>query len=455
MTTMAMTNNFVRVATEDTESDYIEYKQFKEKKIIKADDDYMEYFAYTIFHGYHWDTLTCRTSWIYDLYRVYLDWKLILESEDEVIELPKRIEDRDEEIEVRAYDKLWEDRLILLWIGTELFSDYWQYQEPIREKSDSYKLSVVVPCYKSESFMCRTIDAILSSSMDNLQLILVNDGSPDNALEIMKRYEKNYWCVKVINQENLKLSMARNNWLANVDWEYVAFCDSDDIPHPLMYEKLYNACIENNTDIAIWQVLIHELPEKRAWVFKQKENVVYDFDEMMKKKSTNENIYFVAVNNKIVKTETARKTEFSRDFIGKTFVYEDIAYTWSLYSYIDRFSYCADAIYTRDKRKRQTEGTVSTWHRDEDNDYTWKTFIYWASYPLYHKSWNHLERHDYIHFQRLIESYKKFNTPCPLRTYWDIELSKLITSQKLYENKLIMADKELGTVVRSLYPNIK
>ena len=444
MTTMAMTNNFVRVATEDTESDYIEYKQFKDKPIIRAEDQ--EKFDYTLFNWYHWLTLSCRTNWVYDLYRVYDKWSLILESEDPVIELwftPK-------DLVVKCFDRLGEDRLVQLAISHRKIP-----REDNRQRKDSYKLSVVVPCYKSESFMSRTIDAILSSSMDNLQLILVNDGSPDNALEIMKRYEKNYWCVKVINQENLKLSMARNNWLANVDWEYMAFCDSDDIPHPLMYERLYNACIENNTDIAIWQVLIHELPEKRAWVFKQKENVVYDFDEMMEKKSTDENIYFVAVNNKIVKTETARKTEFSRDFIGKTFVYEDIAYTWSLYSYIDRFSYCADAIYIRDKRKRQTEGTVSTWHRDEDNDYTWKTFIYWASYPLYHKSWNHLERHDYIHFQRLIESYKKFNTPCPLRTYWDIELSKLITSQKLYENKLIMADKELGTVVRSLYPNIK
>jgi hypothetical protein len=62
-------------------------------------------------------------------------------------------------------------------------------------------------------------------------------------------------------------------------------------------------------------VLIHELPEKRAWVFKRKEDVVYTFDEMMEKKSTSDNIYFVAVNNKIVKTEIARKTEFSRDFI--------------------------------------------------------------------------------------------------------------------------------------------
>jgi len=436
---MAMTQNFVRVVTDDTESDYLEYKQFKEKEIIEAKNQ--EKFDYTLFKGYHWLTLACKTKGVYDLYRIYDKWKLIAESEDEVIELPIKPKD----LVIKAFDRLGDDRLVQLAISKK------EVEIPTRDKSDSYVLSVVVPCYKSELFMARTIDSILSNSLDKIQLVLVIDGSPDNALEIAKRYEKEYWCVKVINQSNLRLCMARNNWLANADWEFMAFCDSDDIVHPLMYEILYKACIENQTDIAIWQVLIHELPEKKDRVFKLKHDVVYTFDEMMEKKSTSDNIYFVAVNNKIVRTEVAKKTEFSRDFIWKTFVYEDIAYTWSLYSYIDKFSYCADALYTRDKRKRQTVWTVSTWHRWEDNDYTWRTFIYWASYPLYHKSWNHLEWHDYIHFQRLIESYKKFPNPCPLKTYWDIELQKLIKSQNLKDNKLIMADKDLSTVVNRLW----
>lgn len=437
---MAMTQNFVWITTDDTESDYLEYKQYKEEKKIKADESDTEYFDYSIFSGYHWYTLACRTNWIYDLYRVYENWKIVCESEDPVIELPEWCDPKN--IDIRAFDRIADDRL--LWLGR----DSWAIAEiPLRDRSEHYTLSVVVPCYKSELFMSRTIDSILSNSLPNIQLVLVNDGSPDNALEIAKRYEKEYWCVKVINQENLKLSMARNNWLANADWEFMAFCDSDDIVHPYMYERLYQACMGNNTDIAIWQVLIHEIPWKKDWVFKLKHDVAYTFDEMMEKKSTADNIYFVAVNNKIVRTEVAKKAEFSRDYIWKTFVYEDIAYTWSLYSYIERFSYCADAIYIRDKRKRQTVWTVSTWHRDEDNDYTWKTFIYWASYPLYHKSWNHLEWHDYVHFQRLIESYKKFPNPCPLKDYWDAELKRLIISQNLKDNKLIMWDEELKQIV--------
>jgi hypothetical protein len=82
---MAMTQNFVRVATDDTEWDYLEYKQFKEEKTIKADDRHIECFDYTIFQGYHWYTLACRTNTVYDLYRVYDEWQIICESEDEVI----------------------------------------------------------------------------------------------------------------------------------------------------------------------------------------------------------------------------------------------------------------------------------------------------------------------------------------------------------------------------------
>ena len=61
-----------------------------------------------------------------------------------------------------------------------------------REKSDSYKLSVVIPLYNSELFMCRTIDAILSSSLEDIELILIDDGSTDKSLEIAKRYADNY-----------------------------------------------------------------------------------------------------------------------------------------------------------------------------------------------------------------------------------------------------------------------
>ena len=75
--------------------------------------------------------------------------------------------------------------------------------------------------------------------------------------------------------------------------EYLAFCDADDIIHPYMYERLYNACKKNQTDIAIASILIRNQPEVKEWSLKLDKDVVYTFDEMMEKKNTKENIYFV------------------------------------------------------------------------------------------------------------------------------------------------------------------
>lgn len=438
---MAMTQNFVRVAT-DKEWDYLKHKEFEDLPITLADE--VENFAVSIFNGYHGYTLAFRTKSIYDLYRVYdHEWKLILETEDEVVEMPSWFMP-SQMMRVEAFEKA-EDRLIRRWQfdSFELLPD--------RNKTRGYKLSVVVPLYNSELFMCRTIDSILSSSLDSIELILVDDWSKDKSYEIAQRYADNYKCVKIVHQENKWVSFARNLWLEMCKWKYMAFCDNDDIIHPLMYEILYDTCEKEWTDIAIAQTLIRkDIEEKEFYLTcsaRKEDIVVYSFDELFKNRWTKGNIFWVAVWNKIVKTDIAKLAQFPTDYTWPWILYEDVAYTSSLYSYIDKFAYNRNAIYTWDKRKQKTVWTASTWHQKEDNEYVWRMFIYGFSRALYHKSWKHLEWHDFTHFKRLIESYDKFDTPSTLRFYWDIALRDIITSQKLNENKLIMWDKHLKEIV--------
>lgn len=442
MTQMAMTPNFVWITTDDTESDFLEYRQWEQEEIVKADtEESMDYFSYTLFKGYHGYTIACRTHKVYDIYRVFSDWKIVAESEDEVFELP---ECDIENLDVRAYEKLSDNRLLRIW-------EWWKVDLPQREKSDSYKLSVVVPLYKAENFMSRTIDAILSSSLDSIQLILVNDGSPDNSLQIAKRYADNYSCVSVLTKTNSWASESRNLWLSIAEWEYTAFCDSDDIPHPYMYEKLYQTCKKQWTDVAIWSVLIKNLPWWiREWFMKIWKDVVYTYEEMMKMRETKENIFFVAVWNKIMKTDVARLEKSPTEYAGKRFPYEDIAYTWSIYSYIDKFAYCDGAIYTRDKRKRKTEWTISTRENGETVRYMWEAWLFASTYPLYHKSWKNLMWHDYRHFKRVASWFAKIQWDLYLENYRLNELRKLVMSQRLYENKLILEDKELSSILARL-----
>ena len=446
-TQMAMNQNFVRITTDDTESDYLEYRQWEQEPIVKADsEESMDYFDYTLFKGYQWYTIACRTNKIYDIYRVFdKNWNILAESEDEVFTLP---ETDLENIIVRAYEKLTDkERLLRIWVWSEI-------DLPAREKSDSYKLSVVVPLFKAENFMCRTIDAILSSSLSDIQLILVNDGSPDNSLQIAKRYADNYSCVSVLTKPNSWASESRNLWLSIATGEYTAFCDSDDIPHPYMYEKLYQTCKKNNTDVAIWSVFIRNLP---WWIterfMKVWHDVVYTYKEMMKMRETAENIFFVAVWNKIMKTEVAKLQPSPTEYAGKRFPYEDIAYTWMIYSYIDRFAYCDDAIYTWDKRKRKTEWTISTWENWETVRYMWEAWLFAATYPLYHKSWKSLEWHDYRHFKRVASGFAKVQWDVRLENYRITEMRKLMMSQRLYENKLIVWDPWLKPLLIKLWYN--
>ena len=98
----------------------------------------------------------------------------------------------------------------------------------------------------------------------------------------------------------------------------MAFCDNDDIPHPFMYEILYNECKRQNSDIAIAQTLIRKFNEDKERYLecsaREEDVVVYSFDEMMEKRNTKANIFFVAVRNKIVKTDVAKLAKFPTDY---------------------------------------------------------------------------------------------------------------------------------------------
>lgn len=110
------------------------------------------------------------------------------------------------------------------------------------------KLSIVVPVYNTEKYLPRCIDSVLAQTFSDFELILVNDGTKDNSLEICEAYAAKDPRIKVISQENQGLSAARNFGVKHAAAEYIAFIDSDDYVHPQMYEKLYEAVSREHTD---------------------------------------------------------------------------------------------------------------------------------------------------------------------------------------------------------------
>ncbi len=111
-------------------------------------------------------------------------------------------------------------------------------------------ISVIVPVYKVENCLRKCVDSILAQTYTNLEIILVDDGSPDKSGQICEEYKKKDKRIKVIHKENGGLSSARNVGLDLARGEYYAFVDSDDYIEKETYELLYNAIKEYETDIA-------------------------------------------------------------------------------------------------------------------------------------------------------------------------------------------------------------
>lgn len=113
------------------------------------------------------------------------------------------------------------------------------------------KVSVVVPMYGVELFLNNCIDSLLAQSLHEIEIILVDDGSPDRCGEIAEEYAVRDHRIKVIHRKNGGLGPARNTGMAAASGEYIGFVDSDDWVNPRMFEKLYLAAKDNNADIAV------------------------------------------------------------------------------------------------------------------------------------------------------------------------------------------------------------
>ena len=111
-------------------------------------------------------------------------------------------------------------------------------------------ISVIVPVYRVEDYLPRCLDGLLAQTHENLEILLVDDGSPDNCGAICDAYAARDARIRVIHQQNGGLSAARNAGLDAAAGDYIGFVDSDDYPLPAMYETLLKLLTGYAADIA-------------------------------------------------------------------------------------------------------------------------------------------------------------------------------------------------------------
>lgn len=111
------------------------------------------------------------------------------------------------------------------------------------------KVSVVIPVFNTGRYLEECLDSVLSQSLDEIEIICVNDGSVDDSQEILNRYAENYNQITVLNQVNRGQSAARNKALSIATGKYVYFMDSDDLITSHMLEELWNICEKKCLDV--------------------------------------------------------------------------------------------------------------------------------------------------------------------------------------------------------------
>lgn len=128
------------------------------------------------------------------------------------------------------------------------------------------KISVVIPVYNVENYLHRCVDSVLNQTFQDLEIILVNDGSQDKSSEICDEYANKDKRIKVIHKKNARVSAARNDGIKMAKGKYISFIDSDDWIEPEMYQEMINKAKKLNLDFIMcdYKKKSNEYEDKRT-----------------------------------------------------------------------------------------------------------------------------------------------------------------------------------------------
>lgn len=138
------------------------------------------------------------------------------------------------------------------------------------------KISVIVPIYNSEKYLERCIESLINQTLQDIEIILVNDGSLDNSYNIIKYYQDLDSRVSVINQKNQGVSIARNEGIKRATGEYITFVDSDDWCDKNMFKDMYNASKCGDIDLVVIGYSLDNDNNKSIKVIKVEERLYSD-----------------------------------------------------------------------------------------------------------------------------------------------------------------------------------
>lgn len=209
------------------------------------------------------------------------------------------------------------------------------------------KVSVIIPVYNVEKTLRRCIDSVLNQTMNEIEIILVNDGSKDSSGDICDEYVKKYNYISVIHKGNEGLGPTRNIGMINAKGEYIYHCDSDDWIDPTLLEDTYNNAIAYNADVVIfgYRMFIENNGKLLEYGIVSNESIfLNDKNEIRQYYIDNlENSFF---------TQSACNRLVNRDFIENNKLFfepyrrsQDVIYSLNLFDKLEKLSIVHDHYY--------------------------------------------------------------------------------------------------------------
>ncbi len=206
------------------------------------------------------------------------------------------------------------------------------------------KVSVIVPVYNVENYIDKCLNSLVNQTMQDIEIIIVNDGSTDNSEKIIKNYLEQYEeKIKYVVKQNGGLSDARNFGMKYATGDFIAFLDSDDYVDYTLYEKMYNKAIKDNCDFVECDFI---------WKYDNKE--VKDIGYIYKDKYEMLANARVVAWNKLIKKELLDKTQIK---FPKGLRYEDVEFFYKLIPHIEKFGFVKQCLIYYVQRKNSIANT--------------------------------------------------------------------------------------------------
>ena len=188
------------------------------------------------------------------------------------------------------------------------------------------KVSVIVPVYNVEKYVEKCLDTLVNQTLEDIEIIVVNDGSNDNSKDIIEKFIKKYpKKIVYLEKENGGLSDARNYGIPHATGKYIAFLDSDDYAELNTYKDMYELAEAENSDMVECD-FVWEFPDKSI----NDIGAIYNGKHEMIEKAR------VVAWNKLIKKEILEKNKIK---FPKGYRYEDIEFTYKLVPYLERISF--------------------------------------------------------------------------------------------------------------------